>query len=116
LSSNEIDRILTFVKYAIAENVSEEQKKELNAKLQETLDEKLLEIDNLYKSEVEEAKDNAKKLKEVEKLYATNKETLTIEFNRLKSIVSDLHFGSTILESDYRNVFYKYNDIVKFVS
>ena len=116
LSSNEIDRILTFVKYAIAENVSQEQKKELNAKLQETLDEKIVELDNLYKSEIAEAWDNAKKVKEVEKLYATNKESLTIEFNRLKSIVSDLHFGSTILESDYRNVFYKYTDIIKFVS
>ena len=70
----------------------------------------------MYKAEKEEAKDNAKKLKEVDKLYEENKEKLATEFNRLKSIVSDLHFGSTILESDYRNVFYKYTNIIKFVS
>ena len=116
LSSNEIDRILTFVKYAVPEDVTEDQKKQLNEKLQETLDAKLAEIDELYKSEKEEAKDNAKKLKEVEKLYVSNKEWLITEFNRLKSIVSDLHFASTILESDYRNIFYRYSDIIKFVS
>lgn len=116
LSSNEIDRILTFVKYAIAEDVTEWQKKELIEKLQSTLELKLQEVDELYKSEKEEAQDNAKKLKEVEKLYISNKELLTTEFNRLKSIVADLHFGSTILESDFRNIFYKYNDVVKFVS
>jgi len=116
LSSNEIDRILTFVKYAIPSNVTEEQKKQLIDELENTLQEKLGELDNLYKSEKEEAKDNAKKLKEVEKLYEENKTKLETEFNRLKSIVSDLHFSSTILESDYRNVFYKYSNIIKFVS
>lgn len=116
LSSNEIDRILTFVKYAISENVTEWQKTELKEELQKTLDERLVELEWLYKAELEDSKDNAKKQKEVEKLYAENKEKLTIEFNRLKSIVSDLHFGSTILESDYRNVFCKYTNIIKFVS
>ena len=116
LSSNEIDRILTFVKYAISSDVTEEQKKQLIDELEKTLQEKLVELDSLYKSEKEDAKDNAKKLKEVEKLYEDNKSKLETEFNRLKSIVSDLHFASTILESDYRNVFYKYSNIVKFVS
>jgi flagellar capping protein FliD len=116
LSSNEIDRILTFVKYAIPTNVTEEQKKQLIDELEKTLQEKLGELDNLYKSEKEESKDNAKKIKEVEKLYEDNKAKLETEFNRLKSIVSDLHFSSTILESDYRNVFYKYSNIIKFVS
>ena len=116
LSSNEIDRILTFVKYAISEKVSEEQRKELKSKLQETLDSKLVELENLYKTEADDAKENQKKLKEVEKLYIENKEKLWIEFNRLKSIVSDLDFWKTILESDYRNIFWKYSDIIKFVS
>jgi len=116
LSSNEIDRILTFVKYAVPEVTTEAQKKELKLKLQENLDNKLIELDELYKSEAEDAKDNQKKLKEVEKLYTENKEKLSLEFNRLKSIVSDLDFGKTILESDYRNIFWKYADIIKFVS
>jgi len=103
LSSYEIDRILTFVKYAVPEEVTESQKKQLIEKLQQTLDAKLAEVD-----ELRETWDNDRKL------YVSNR--LEIEFNRLKSIVSDLHFGSTILESDYRSIFYKYNDIVKFVS
>ena len=116
LSSNEIDRILTFVKYVVPEKVTEEQKKILTKKLQETLDEKLKDLEDLYKKELEEGGTNKKKLKEIDKLYNENKEKLSLEFNRLKSIVSDLDFGKTILESDYRNVFYKYSDIIKFVS
>ena len=46
LSSNEIDRILTFVKYAIPSNVTEEQKKQLIDELENTLQEKLGELDN----------------------------------------------------------------------
>jgi seryl-tRNA synthetase len=104
------------VKYSIAEEVTEEQRKNLTEKLVESLTAKLLELDGLYKSESEEAKDNAKKIKEINKLYEENKETLAEEFNRLKSVVSDLHFASTVLESDVRNVFYKYPDIITFVS
>jgi rRNA maturation endonuclease Nob1 len=100
----------------VPEVTTEAQKKELKLKLQENLDNKLIELDELYKSEAEDAKDNQKKLKEVEKLYTENKEKLSLEFNRLKSIVSDLDFGKTILESDYRNIFWKYADIIKFVS
>jgi predicted nuclease with TOPRIM domain len=80
------------------------------------LNQKLLDLDQLFKTEAEEAKDSAKKLKEIKSLYEENKETLAQEFNRLKSIVSDLHFASTVLESDIRNVFYKYSDIITFVS
>jgi rRNA maturation endonuclease Nob1 len=116
MSSNEIDRILTFVKYAVPEAITEVQRKEMKGKLQENLDQKLIELDELYKSEAQEAKDNLKKLKEVEKLYIDNKEKLALEFNRIKSIVADLDFGKTILESDYRNIFWKYSDIIKFVS
>ena len=116
LSSNEIDRILTFVKYAVSEEVTEWQRKELTAKLTESLNQKLADLDVLFKTESEEAKDNAKKLKEIKSLYEENKESLTQEFNRLKSIVSDLHFASTVLESDIRNVFWQYSDIITFVS
>jgi len=116
LSSNEIDRVLTFVKYAVSENVTEEQRKELSKKLEENLTSKLEELDELYKTEIKEAKDNKKKLAEIENLFKENKDSLNQEFNRLKSIVSDLHFASTILESDYRNIFCQYSDIISFVS
>ncbi len=116
LSSNEIDRILTFVKYAVPEKITDEQRETLTIKLQETLDQKLIDLEDLYKSELEEAGIDKKKLREIDKLYNENKEKLSLEFNRLKSIVSDLDFWKTVLESDYRNVFCKYSDIVKFVS
>lgn len=116
MSMYEIDRILAFVKYAVLEKVTDAQRVELTTKLQETLDWKLIEIRNLFDKEMEEAQSDKKKLKELEKLYLENQETLTTEFNRLKSIVSDLDFWKTILESDYRNIFYKYSDIIKFVS
>ncbi|HKL44596.1 MAG TPA: DNA-directed RNA polymerase subunit beta' [Candidatus Absconditabacterales bacterium] len=116
LSSNEIDRVLTFVKYAVSENVTEEQRKELSKKLEENLTSKLEELDELYKTEIKEAKDNKKKLVEIENLFKENKDSLNQEFNRLKSIVSDLHFASTILESDYRNIFCQYSDVISFVS
>jgi|GEM_PF-2845245 len=116
LSSNEIDRILTFVKYSVAKDVSEDQKKLLVKKLEENLENKTKELDELFKQESKESKDNAKKMKEIESLYQENKESIAKEFNRLKSIISDLGFASTILESDYRNIFWQYSDIVKFVS
>jgi hypothetical protein len=55
-------------------------------------------------------------LKEVERLFEENKDSLEKEFNRLKSIVSDLDFASTILESDYRNIFAQFNDLIAFSS
>jgi len=100
----------------VSENVTEEQRKELSKKLEENLTSKLEELDELYKTEIKEAKDNKKKLAEIENLFKENKDSLNQEFNRLKSIVSDLHFASTILESDYRNIFCQYSDIISFVS
>jgi hypothetical protein len=64
----------------------------LTTKLQETLDQRLLDLENLYKQELEEGGSDKKKLKEIHNLYEENKETLSKEFNRLKSIVSDLDF------------------------
>jgi len=38
------------------------------------------------------------------------------EFNRIKSIVSDLGFASTIMENDYRAIFYSMTDVAAFQS
>lgn len=116
LSGNEIDKILTFVKYVCLDRVTDEQKDAVMLMVQKEFDSKLQEVDELYKKEIASANTNKKKLKEIEALYVDNKETITFEFNRVKSIVSGLHFGSTILESDYRNIFSKFSDIVRFVS
>jgi hypothetical protein len=38
----------------VPEKVTEEQRKDLSAKLQETLDQRLIDLENLYKQELEE--------------------------------------------------------------
>jgi len=69
----------------------------------------------LYKEELEKA-DDKKKQKDIDKLFQDNKEELEKELNRLKSIIADLNMGSTILESDYRNIFCQFSDIITFQS
>jgi hypothetical protein len=78
-------------------------------------------LEKLYKDELDAGKDDnkkaeTKKTKDTEKLYQENKDSIDKEFNRIKSIVADLDFGSTILESDYRNIFYQFNNVIQFLS
>jgi DNA-directed RNA polymerase beta' subunit len=112
LSVKEIEKILYFVKYVVTE-VDEERKKNAIASLDKEIHNKLKELEKLYKEELESLKGlSGEKLRikkeEIEKLYAENKESLQQEYSRIKSILVNLKVGSTILESDYRNVFYKY--------
>jgi hypothetical protein len=44
----------------------------------------LAEIEKLYETEKQESEGNAKKLKEMQNLYESNKVALVEEFNRLK--------------------------------
>jgi len=76
--------------------------------------EKIEELDKLYAEELE--KQRTRNLKRIDKLYQDNKDEIDKEFNRLKSILSDINFGATILESDYRNVFYQFSDVLTFQS
>jgi len=115
ISSNEIDKILTFVKYAVISKVDDKTIELLIEKLDEDFAERMKELDALYEAELEK-KDNKLKKKEIDKLYEDNKESIKTDFSRIKSIVSDFWFASTILESDYRNIFYKFSDIIKFGS
>lgn len=49
-------------------------------------------------------------------MYADNKTGLEKEYSRIKSILSNLKVGATVLESDYRNIFYKFEGAFTFAS
>jgi len=115
LSSNEIDKILSFVKYVLVQDINEETKKKIKEKIKGDYEQRVEELKALYKEELEKA-DDKKKQKDIDKLFQDNKEELEKELNRLKSIIADLNMGSTILESDYRNIFCQFSDIVTFQS
>ena len=70
----------------------------------EDYEKRMGELEVLYKGELANA-DDKKKQKDIDKLYQDNKDDIDRELNRLKSIIADLASGSTILESDYRNIF-----------
>ncbi len=116
LSRREIEKVLYYVKYIVLD-VKEKQKKNIMSNLDKDYEKKLTRIENLYEEEMkklEEEKDSLDKKKfnsrkeNIEELYSTNKKDLQEEYNRIKSILGNLEVGSTILESDYRNIFYKY--------
>lgn len=110
LSSNEIDKILAYVKYAVVKDIDEATKDSLKERLEKDYKKSLEELEKLYQEELESRKEK-KKQNEAKKLYEENKLSLEAEFNRIKSILSDLSFSSTILESDYRNVFSNFPEI-----
>lgn len=115
LSANEIDKILSFVKYILVKDINEEIKNKIKARLDVDYKTRLEELDWLYKEELTQ-NDDKKRIKDIEKLYKDNIDSLEKEFLRIKSTVSDLSFGSTILESDYRSVFTTMSDLVVFQS
>lgn len=112
LSVNEIEKILYFVKYVLINDVSEDQKKEIFKRLEADYKTKLDELEALYKEETA----NPQKKNDIEKLYNDNKSTLEKEFNRIKSVVANLKTAATILESDYRNIFWRFDDVLSFRS
>lgn len=121
LSANEIDKILSFVKYVVVQKIDEKSKNKIKDKIKEDYEKKIKELEKLYKDELDGSKDDNKKTedkktKEADKLYQDNKDNIDKEFNRIKSIVSDLDFWSTILESDYRNIFFQFNNLIQFLS
>jgi DNA-directed RNA polymerase subunit beta' len=136
LSINEIEKILYFVKYIVT-HVDEEQKKNVIANLDKDYHNTVDELDKIYASEQKkldepeeekelaegEKKPKAKKKKsrelqidEMRRVYTDNKTSLEKEYSRIKSILANLEVGSTILESDYRNIFYRYEGTFTFAS
>ncbi len=124
LSINEIEKILYFVKYVVTD-VNEEQKKNVIAQLDKDYKEKVDELDRVYAKEKENIKEASKDKKEKEILmleentrsvYETNKTTMEKEYSRVKSVLANLDVGATILESDYRNIFWRYEGTFTFQS
>ncbi|UFX82528.1 DNA-directed RNA polymerase subunit beta' [Candidatus Absconditicoccus praedator] len=124
LSVKEIEKILYFVKYIVVD-YDKNQKKNAIANLDKSFQNKLTDLDKYYDEEIsslEKQKDELsnkeyqQKKQEIEKTYSENKDDLEKEYNRIKSILSNLKKGSTILESDYRNIFYKYEGVFTFKS
>ncbi|MEI6426514.1 MAG: DNA-directed RNA polymerase subunit beta', partial [Candidatus Absconditabacteria bacterium] len=115
LSANEIDKVLSFVKYVLVKEISETDKTALKDKVANDIEKKLAELDVLYKEELEKNQDK-KKVKDLEKLYQDNKVSLEQEFNRIKSIIADLGFASTIMENDFRSIFASMTDVANFQS
>ena len=120
LSGNEIQKILSFVKYVVTSEIPEEKKEEIIEKTEKDFTDTMKNLDDLFEQEKTNVDAKAKKrdaqLKDLEKKYNDNKDTIEQEFNRIKSIIADLAKGSTILESDYRNIFQRYDDLVDFKS
>lgn len=116
LSSNEIDKVLSFVKYIMVQKVDKDFEKKVKEKIKEDFDTRNKELEQLYKDEAAKEKENPKKIKELEKLFNDNKDSLEKEFNRIKSIISDLAVGSTIFENDFRNIFARFSNMIVFQS
>ncbi|MDR2191029.1 MAG: hypothetical protein LBP53_07915 [Candidatus Peribacteria bacterium] len=115
LSANEIDKILSFVKYIVVKPVEDTTKTTLKAALQKDYEEKIKELDELIAEERASEKE-AKKQKELERLYTENKETLEKEVLRLNSIISSLSQGITVAEADYRTFFNRFTELVQMSS
>ena len=115
LSANEIDKILSFVKYIVLAPVEDSVKQTLKETVQKDFDTKMQELQELVEEEKKHEKE-PKKLKELERLYTENKETLEKEILRLNSIIASLSQGVTIAESDYRNFFNRFIDMVQMSS
>jgi DNA-directed RNA polymerase subunit beta' len=120
LSGNEIQKILWFVKYIVTSNVTDESREKMFLSLEENVKSTLVRIDEMYLQEKEVIASNAKAsknaLQDLDSKYIANKNDIEQEFNRVKNIISDLDRGSTILESDYRNIFSNFDDVVSFHS
>ncbi len=124
LSINEIEKILYYVKYVVTA-IDDELKKNVISQLDKDYHNKVDELDRIYDKEKKSSKEATKDKKDKEKIlqenqlmkvYEENKSSLEKEYSRVKSILSNLDVGATILESDYRNIFYRYEGAFTFSS
>lgn len=123
LSVNEIEKVLYFVKYVVTW-VDEDQKKNVISNLDKDYHNKINELDGIYEKEKtslaqdDSVKTKKRQLKEedLRSTYSENKASLEKEYSRIKSILANLEVWTTILESDYRNIFYRYEWAFTFSS
>lgn len=109
LSSYEIDKILSFVKYIVIKAPTDEWKDFMRETLKTDFAERLNELEEIYKEE-DKKEENAKKKADLKNLYEEKKKELTDEQLRLNSIISELDWGKTIMESDWRSFFWRFNN------
>jgi DNA-directed RNA polymerase subunit beta' len=122
-SVNEIEKIIYYVKYVVVNEPEETKVKECIKRLDERYNEKIKELELEYKNETEKL-DNANikwieykvKQDELKRIKADNGSILDKEYSRIKSIIANLKYGMTVLESDYRNVFWQFNEVFQFTS
>ena len=115
LSSYEIDKILSFVKYIVIKAPDEKAKDFMRTTLKGDFAAKLIELDEIYKEEDQNEK-NAKRKNELKEIYEEKKRELTDEQQRLNSIISELERGKTIMEADWRSFFSKFSDQMEMAS
>lgn len=115
LSSYEIDKILSFVKYIVVKAPDEESKDFMRESLKSDFSERLKELEEVYKEE-ELAEKNAKRKAELKDLYEEKQKELTDEQLRLNSIISELEWWKTVMESDWRAFFYRFSDKMEMAS
>ncbi len=119
LSVTEIEKILYFVKYVATAEFDEKKKVPVIQSLEESYKSRLNDLEEVFAEEIAKAKEEGKGKKEAERqmlldlegIYKENKLELEREYSRMKSIIASLKPGGTILESDYRNFFNKFNHI-----
>lgn len=118
LSWNEIQKILWFVKYIVTSPVTDSMREDVMKKLEVDYKNAIQQLDELYLKEKESLSESASKqdLWELEHAYINNKNEIDREIARIKSIVASMNFGTTILESDYRNIFSRLDDFSLFHS
>ena len=75
--------------------------------LKSDFSQRLVELDEIYKEE-DAAEKNAKRKTELKELYEEKKKELNDELQRLNSIIAELSWGKTVMESDWRSFFYKF--------
>jgi len=118
ISWNEIHKILNFVKYVVVNNVDDKSKNLIMKKIEKEFEDTNKNLIKLYEEEKQEYLKNGQKnsIKNLDSRFEENKKSIIDELNRVKSIVLDLKFGSTVIESDYRNFLYKFDEYITFKS
>lgn len=123
LSIAEIEKILYFVKYIATIEFDDKKKATVVKSLEDMFKERLDHLEQVYADETQKAKQEKNKkdwakslINQLDEIYKENKFELEKEYSRIKSVISTLKPGSTILESDYRNFFNKFNHIFWFKS
>jgi len=115
LSSYEIDKILSFVKYIVVKGPDEKWKDYIKETLKSDFNIRLSELDEIYREEDAEEK-NAKRKAELKELYEEKRKELADEQMRLNWIISELEWWKTVMESDWRSFFYKFSDKMEMAS